>query len=195
MPFSTRYHMNICSSMLCQLQRTAIVASKQSRIPAPFLALQCNLLLGVAVAKVSKCIFSGSKGTEYAEVRIAYGRQCQVCYSTPGLQVKSCLCAVSLQTIKNKWPFWRNAREPVPLHFLGQNTERMKFQISMLTVPISILFKEYIALKGHMEKERRKDKGGGYCPASIFLFFHSPLYLTLCGIQLPSAWQVETTGS
>lgn len=159
--------------------------------------MQHYFLHCVAVAKVSKCICSGSKGTEYAEARDwreKHGHRCQVCYSTPGRQVKSCLCAVNLQN-KNKWPFGEMLGS---LHLYTswvktRNIRNCKFQCWQF------LFQFYltnIALKGRKEKERRKDKGGG-ASAQLAHFSSSvlPLYLTLCGIQLPSAWQVETTGS
>lgn len=88
---------------------------------------------------------------------------------------------------------WRNAGEPAPLPFLGENTEPLKLQISMLTVPISILVKEY-SFKRSLGG-RRKDKSGASAQLAHFFSSIFPLYLTLRGIQLPSAWQVETTRS
>lgn len=90
---------------------------------------------------------------------------------------------------------WRNAGEPAPLHFLGENTEHQKLQISMLTVPISILFNEYSFKRSQGEREKERQRGGASAQLAHFSSSVLPLYLTLCGIQLPSAWQVETTGS
>lgn len=85
---------------------------------------------------------------------------------------------------------WRNAGEPAPLPFLGENTEPLKLQISMLTVPISILFKEYSFKR--LLGERRKDKSGGLVPSLHISFFpFSPFISPSVGFNflLLSKWK------